>query len=309
MSQTQPTIVFCQCKYAQILPEPVKQAALKALTDSGQAFEVVDDLCEMSARRDPAMARIAASGAVKIAACFPRAVKWLFHAAGTPLKEDTAEVVNLRSLSAEQAHAAVLNQSIAANIPHGKRVREDGPKPALKSEVGAWKPWFPVIDYDRCTNCMQCLSFCLFGVYGVDDEKRIQVQNQDNCKTNCPACSRVCPEAAIMFPKYKSGPINGDVVSDADLDREKMKIDISALLGGDVYAMLRTRSERAQSRFSKERDADKALAERQKCLVKLGAVMSDIPQEVLMSLPSPEQIARKAEEAAARAKAALEGAG
>ena len=22
---------------------------------------------------------------------------------------------------------------------------------------GAWKPWFPVIDYDRCTNCMQCL--------------------------------------------------------------------------------------------------------------------------------------------------------
>ena len=56
---------------------------------------------------------------------------------------------------------------------------------------GAWKPWFPVIDYDRCTNCMQCLSFCLFGVYGVDDGKRIQVQNNDHCKTNCPACSRV----------------------------------------------------------------------------------------------------------------------
>jgi hypothetical protein len=35
-----------------------------------------------------------------------------------------------------------------------------------------------------------------------------------------------------MFPKHKSGPINGDVVSDADLQREKMKIDISALLGG-----------------------------------------------------------------------------
>jgi len=173
-------------------------------------------------------------------------------------------------------------------------------------ETGAWKPWFPVIDYDRCTNCMQCLSFCLFGVYGVDDEKRIQVQNQDNCKTNCPACSRVCPEAAIMFPKYKAGPINGDVVSDSDLNREKMKIDISALLGGDVYEMLRTRSQRAQTRFSKERDSDKALAERQKCLVKLGSIMNDIPPEVLMSLPSPEEIARKAEAAAAKAKAALE---
>ena len=54
----------------------------------------------------------------------------------------------------------------------------------------------------------------------------------ESCKTNCPACSRVCPEAAIIFPKYASGPINGDVVSDADLKREKMKVDISALLGG-----------------------------------------------------------------------------
>lgn len=169
---------------------------------------------------------------------------------------------------------------------------------------GEWKPWFPVIDYDRCTNCMQCLSFCLFGVYGVDDGRRIEVQNQDNCKTNCPACSRVCPEAAIMFPKYKAGPINGDVVSDADLNREKMKIDISALLGGDVYSMLRARSEKAKSRFSKERDSDKALNERQKCLVKL-AQAGDIPPEVLMSLPSPEEIARRAEEAAAKAKAAL----
>jgi Pyruvate/2-oxoacid:ferredoxin oxidoreductase delta subunit len=169
---------------------------------------------------------------------------------------------------------------------------------------GAWKPWFPVIDYDRCTNCMQCLSFCLFGVYGVDDGKRIQVQNNDHCKTNCPACSRVCPEAAIMFPKYKAGPINGDVVSDSDLNREKMKIDISALLGGDVYSLLRDRSERARSRFSKERDSDKALAERQKCLTKLAALAGDIPAEVLMSLPSPEEISRKAAEAAAKAEAA-----
>jgi len=169
---------------------------------------------------------------------------------------------------------------------------------------GDWKPWFPVIDYDRCTNCMQCLSFCLFGVYGVDGGGKIQAQNHDNCKTNCPACSRVCPEAAIMFPKYKSGPINGDVVSAEDLQREKMKIDISALLGGDVYSMLRQRSERAQTRFSKERDANKALTERQKCLVKL-AQSGDIPPEVLMSLPSPDEIMRRAEEAKAKAQAAL----
>ena len=171
-------------------------------------------------------------------------------------------------------------------------------------EHGGWKPWFPVIDYDRCTNCMQCLSFCLFGVYGVDEQNKIQAQNHDNCKTNCPACSRVCPEAAIMFPKYKAGPINGDVVQSADLGKEKMKVDISALLGGDVYSALRQRSDAAKARFSKERDDKKALAERQKCLTKL-AQGGDIPMEVLMSLPSPEEIQKRAEAAKAKAAQAL----
>ncbi len=180
---------------------------------------------------------------------------------------------------------------------------------SVRAETGAarhgdWKPWFPVIDYDRCTNCMQCLSFCLFGVYGVDEQQRIQAQNHDNCKTNCPACSRVCPEAAIMFPKYKAGPINGDVVRDSDLGKEKMKVDISALLGGDVYSALRQRSQAAKARFSKERDDKKALQERQACLTKL-AQGGDIPVEVLMSLPSPEEILRRAEEAKAKAAAAL----
>jgi Pyruvate/2-oxoacid:ferredoxin oxidoreductase delta subunit len=180
---------------------------------------------------------------------------------------------------------------------------------STRAELGAvkhgeWKPWFPVIDYDRCTNCMQCLSFCLFGVYGVDEQNKIQAQNHDNCKTNCPACSRVCPEAAIMFPKYKAGPINGDTVQASDLGKEKMKVDISALLGGDVYSALRARSSQAKERFSKERDDKKALAERQRCLTKL-AQGGDIPTEVLMSLPSPEEVQRRAQEAKAKAQAAL----
>ena len=216
-----------------------------------------------------------------------------FAGAQAPLAEDAAGQVQLRVRDISGLDAGRITETVEA----------------VRAETGAarhtdWKPWFPVIDYDRCTNCMQCLSFCLFGVYGVDTEKRIQAQNHDNCKTNCPACSRVCPEAAIMFPKYKAGPINGDVVSAADLQREKMKVDISALLGGDIYSLLRDRSEKARSRFSKERDEDKALKERQKCLAKL-AQAGDIPLEVLMSLPSPEEIARRAEEASARAKAAL----
>src|SRR5262249_25565109 len=47
--------------------------------------------------------------------------------------------------------------------------------------------WYPVIDYSRCTNCLECIDFCLFGVYGIDHKERILVENQDNCKRGCPA--------------------------------------------------------------------------------------------------------------------------
>jgi NAD-dependent dihydropyrimidine dehydrogenase PreA subunit len=175
--------------------------------------------------------------------------------------------------------------------------------PASAPATG-WKPWFPVIDYSRCTNCMQCLSFCLFDVYGVSADHKIQVQNQSNCKTECPACSRVCPEVAIMFPKYRHGPINGEEVTSDDVRREAMKVDISALLGGDIYSMLRDRSVKAKSRFSKERDDDRALKERQNCLIALKKDL-DVPVEVLAALPSPEEIMAKAEAARLRAAAAV----
>lgn len=164
-----------------------------------------------------------------------------------------------------------------------------------------WIPWFPVIDYDRCVDCQQCLGFCLFGVFGLDEHRRIQVQNQDQCKTLCPACARVCPQAAILFPKHAAGPINGDKVNEADLERETIQVNLATLFGGDAHTTLRARSERAQSRFSKERNANQALSERQRCLQQLGRLAADIPPEVLRGLPSPEEIARRAAEAAARA--------
>jgi ferredoxin len=137
----------------------------------------------------------------------------------------------------------------------------------------------------------------------VDEELEIQVQNEDKCKTNCPACSRVCPEVAIMFPKYHAGPANGDEVKDEDVHRETMKIDVSALLGGNVYEKLRERSEAAKERFARERNDQRALNERRKCLSKLSKEM-DVPPEVLASLPSPEEIKKRADEAARKASEA-----
>jgi len=90
--------------------------------------------------------------------------------------------------------------------------------------------WYPVIDYSRCTNCLECLDFCLFGVYGVDSMERILVENQDSCKKGCPACSRVCPEQAIMFPEYKAAAIAGAPVGSIS----GLKIDLTKLFGGEV---------------------------------------------------------------------------
>jgi NAD-dependent dihydropyrimidine dehydrogenase PreA subunit len=167
-----------------------------------------------------------------------------------------------------------------------------------------WLPWFPVIDYQRCTNCMQCLSFCLFDVYGVDAAGKIEVRNEEKCKTNCPACSRVCPEVAILFPKYKKGPINGDVVRAEDAAKDNVKVDISALLGGDIYASLRQRFDGAKKRFSTERDESKALLERKRCLKELGAAL-DIPDEVLMTLPSAGEIEERARRAREKQEARM----
>lgn len=216
-----------------------------------------------------------------------------FDGAGPPHVEDAEGKVSVR-----------FRNLAGADVDGVLGIVEAAREETQSYKPGNWKPWFPVIDYERCTNCMQCLSFCLFDVYGVDQAKEIKVQSPDHCKTNCPACSRVCPEVAILFPKYRGGPINGDVVNPEDIEREKMKIDVSALLGGDIYSMLRDRHARATSRFTKERDEAKALKERMKCLKKLGDQI-DIPPEVMMALPGLEEIERKAKEAAEKGQRAL----
>lgn len=128
-----PRILFCNCAYAKIVPPEVKEGVLKSLCESGAAFDAVGDLCEMSARRDPALKRLAEGGPVKIAACFPRAVKWLFAAAAAPLAKDSTEVLNMRVESAEAVSAALLSDELNPNLPEGKPRPADAP--AAESEA------------------------------------------------------------------------------------------------------------------------------------------------------------------------------
>lgn len=114
-----PRILYCHCQYAQVLPKEVKEEVLKKLCASGVEFEAVADLCELSARRDPLLKELSQGGSLKIAACFPRAVKWLFAAAGVPLDASSTQVINLRVEEVEPACASLLDTSLTPNLPAG----------------------------------------------------------------------------------------------------------------------------------------------------------------------------------------------
>lgn len=110
MNQGNRRILYCHCAYAKVVPVEVKQEVLAKLAESDLTFDAVPDLCEMSARRDPKLKELADGGALQIAACYPRAVKWLFAAAGTPLPGEGVEVLNMR----EQPAAAILHSILGA---------------------------------------------------------------------------------------------------------------------------------------------------------------------------------------------------
>ncbi len=118
-----------------------------------------------------------------------------------------------------------------AGPANGQATDSAGESPLATSpnrvEEQSARRWYPVIDYSRCTNCMECIDFCLFGVYGLDGAETILVEQPDNCRKGCPACSRVCPENAIIFPQHKTPAIAGSPVGQAG----DLKIDLSKLFG------------------------------------------------------------------------------
>jgi len=88
--------------------------------------------------------------------------------------------------------------------------------------------WYPVVDFERCTNCLECLNFCLFGVFGLGPAEEVVIEQPDACRTGCPACSRICPSGAIMFPQHQDPAIAGDPQAWA----QGLKLDLSQLFSG-----------------------------------------------------------------------------
>jgi hypothetical protein len=94
-------ILYCHCAFAKVVPAETRTAVLNGLTSAGVEFDAVPDLCEMAARGDERLRELAAGAPLAIAACYPRAVKWLFASAGADLAEGTTRVLNMRVDPAE----------------------------------------------------------------------------------------------------------------------------------------------------------------------------------------------------------------
>lgn len=131
-----PRILYCHCNYAQVVPEDTKRAVLQRLCDSGTAFDAVADLCEMAARKDPMLQQIVDGGAVKIAACYPRAVKWIFGGVGCRLKQDSTEVQNMRTEEPETIVDSLLNADLTPNLP----ADNDATKPSAEELPASQTP-------------------------------------------------------------------------------------------------------------------------------------------------------------------------
>lgn len=264
-------ILFCNCSYSQIIDEQRKGRVLRAVADSNIEFAAVDDLCRLAADKDKRLYEWAKMEGLTIIACYPRAVRWLFQAAGAELGREDTSIFNMRTQSAEDIIGL-----LTATEAKGAKVCGDPEKDIQKQ--GDWVPWFPVIDHDLCENCKQCMNFCLFGVYGVDDEGQVCVKKPTGCKTNCPACARICPAGAIMFPKYDKSPINGDRVDAENISDEQVKVNLAEVLSGDIHKFIRQRG------TSRTDDGAKARIERLKKFQK----ELDIPQDVLKELSLDE---------------------
>ncbi len=271
-----PRVVLCECIHYDVIPRASRDRILTGLRQSDVTLEVVPDLCGLAANRDPRL-KTWAEPPLAIVACFPRAIRWLFHAAGATLSSQ-ARLFNMRVQSPEEIVSGISNP--------GFQIADPSPGASPQSEIRnlqseCWVPWFPVIDYDLCHNCKRCLDFCLFGVYALSDEGRVEVRKPEGCKTNCPACARMCPHQAIIFPKYADAHINGEEVSDQTPVGQ-------AAPAGDILEAIRRRGA-GHRRFAKQADgqsADRSCPTLESLRRELG-----IPADVLTSL-SPNEVQR-----------------
>ncbi len=251
-------ILYCKCAGGDLVVADVSLKISNYLAESGLEYMEVQDFCAQVSLSETWIKELDSSSSLSVIACYPRTIKWLFHSYGISVKDWNITYFNIREQNADDI---IDELSKKTELQKGSKTIVDNDDKTTA--------WFPVIDYDRCTYCGKCMDFCLFGVYQRMPDKSIKVIKPENCKDNCPACARICPHVAIMFPKLREKPINGAEIQETEVDSKNLKLDIKDMLGDDVYTALAARKKRSKKKLLKSQDTDKAEEERAVCAANL----------------------------------------
>lgn len=245
-------LIYCNCGANILSPQLIAEAEQR-ISERGLDAVKVSDLCGLCAnQKDEVKNLFSDADEITVLACYSRSVKHLLNFAGV---SDTSKisVVNLRE--AQDIDISEILSAFEENRAEKVEVKGNGD----------WPAWYPVIDYSRCSSCGQCADFCLFGVYEKTSDK-VLVVNPQGCKNNCPACARICPQTAIVFPKYQhGGAIAGSEVINQIAEQERQRKDMDEILGSDIYQALEQRKLRRQA-LVKAEAMNRAIEEREKAL-------------------------------------------
>ncbi len=232
-------IIFCKCGGERIGLDVI-QAINEQLKKQLVNVTCLSDLCGLVQLKSDLVSGIfKADAEYLVIGCFPRTMRLLFaridEEAGKPA---VYEHINMIEMSPDQVIERI---NLFCLGQEGDSVYRE------ITEGSGWPSWYPVIDYSRCTSCGQCADFCLFGVYE-KTETRVDVTNPQGCKNNCPACARICPSSAIIFPKYKNGgAVGGSDEIDEFAEQQRQAQDLESFLGADIYTALEKRKLKRKS--------------------------------------------------------------
>lgn len=230
-------ILYCDCGGERIQPE-IKNTVERLLQSAPVKVTVLSDLCGLSALNKDKMPDLLPDSETMVMGCYKRSMKLLFNLIRDNYLPENTEHLNLIE---EDTNSITVRIENFIKGSSGSKIYN---KITLDSD---WPSWYPVIDVERCTACGQCADFCLFGVYEKTFDQ-VRVINPQGCKNNCPACARICPQTAIIFPKYRQGgAIGGSEQIDETAEQERLTNDIQSILGGDIYSALERRKLKRRS--------------------------------------------------------------
>ena len=193
-----------------------EDAVAAALSERGAPVLILPHVYYLTPSHPAAGELKAAEGCIVIASWLhPRPAFWTLHALGVRADCDCRRPLCLALQAFRTAESCAEALLDAAGVASAGSDAESAPATEIDAPV---EPrWYPVIDYDRCSGCRKCFDFCFFEVYSFTDGLPRAV-NPDHCKPGCPACARICPAGAIMFPHCPDEAVAG--APGAEVSRE-----------------------------------------------------------------------------------------